>query len=78
MIPHYYLWQANRRLVQSKQTMQMMEPDVPPMVEAQHEMIEREVEYWREESNKFTIFALTFVIAACIMVSLYLKGLFHV
>jgi hypothetical protein len=56
----------------------MMAPDVPPMLEAQHEMIEREMEYYRNESNKFTIIWLTLVFGACIMGTLYMKGLIHV
>jgi hypothetical protein len=56
----------------------MMAPDVPPMLEAQHEMIQREMEYYRNESNKFTIIWLTFVIGACIIGTMYMKGMIHV
>jgi hypothetical protein len=55
-----------------------MEPDVPNMVQAQHEMIEREVEYYREESNKFTLIVLTLAAFTGIMLILYTQGMIHV
>jgi len=78
MLSYYYYWQAVRRFKQSEETLRMMAPDVPPMLEAQHEMIEREMEYYRNESNKFTVIWLTFVLVACIIGTLYMKGLIHV
>ena len=55
-----------------------MKPDVPNMVQAQHEMIQREMEYYQEESHKFTIILLTLVVFFSIMLILYTQGMFHV
>jgi hypothetical protein len=78
MISYYHYWQALKRLESSNQTIHMMEPDVPNMVQAQHEMIEREVEYYREEAGKFTLIVLTLAAFAGIMLILYTQGLIHV
>ena len=78
MISYYRHWYAKKRLAQSFQTLQMMSPDIPPLVEAQHEMIQREVEYYREESTKFTVILLTITAFAVTMVILYSKGIFNV
>ena len=75
MIPYYYLWVATKRLEQSKETLSMMGENANGMLQAQHEMIEREVEYWTEQSNKFTIILLTLVMGCVIMVTLQMKGL---
>mgnify|MGYP003340466804 FL=1 len=75
MIPYYYLWLATKRLEQSKETLSMMGENANGMLQAQHEMIEREVEYWTEQSNKFTIILLTLVMGCVIMVTLQMKGL---
>ena len=78
MLSYYHYWQALKRLESSQKTIEMMEPDVPNMVQAQHEMIQREMEYYREESNKFTIIMLTFCAFIGIMLILYTQGMFHV
>jgi len=78
MLSYYHYWQASRRLESSLKTVEMMKPDVPPMILAQHEMIEREVEYYREESGKFTLIVLTFVVFVGIMLILYTQGMIHV
>jgi hypothetical protein len=78
MISYYRYWQAVNRLQSSQKTIDMMEPDVPNMVQAQHEMIQREVEYYREESNKFTLIVLTLAAFIGIMLILYTQGLIHV
>jgi hypothetical protein len=78
MLSWYYYWQALNRLESSKKTIQMMEPDVPDMIQAQHEMIEREMEYWKEESQKFTIIVLILFVFCGIMLILYTQGLFNV
>jgi hypothetical protein len=78
MLPYYYYWQASRRLKESYKTVMAMEPDVPPMVQAQYDMIEREVEYYREESDKFTKIVLCFVAVACIILVMYSQGYAHV
>jgi hypothetical protein len=78
MLSYYNYWQALKRLESSHKTIEMMEPDVPNMVQAQHEMIEREVEYYREESNKFTLIVLTLAAFTGIMLILYTQGMIHV
>ena len=78
MISVWNYWQAVRRFEQSKETIAMLEPDVPPMIQAQHEMIEREVEFFREESQKFTIIVLLFILFCGIMLILYTQGMIHV
>ena len=78
MLLYYHYWQAVKRLELSSKTLELMQPDVPDMVQAQHEMIEREVEYYREESQRFTLILLTFVIFSSIMLILFTQGLFYV
>jgi hypothetical protein len=78
MLSYYNYWQATRRFEQSKETIKMMEPDVPPMITAQHEMIQREMEFFREESQKFTLIILTLLVFFSIMVVMFMKGFIHV
>jgi hypothetical protein len=78
MLLYYHYWQAVKRLELSSKTLELMQPDVPDMVQAQHEMIEREVEYYREESQRFTLILLTFVIFSSIIVVMFMKGFIHV
>lgn len=75
MLSYYRYWQAVKRLEQSTETLKLMAPDVPDMVRAQHEMIEREVEYYREQSTKCTIFLLTLMMFTGTMVILFTKGI---
>ncbi len=78
MLSYYHYWQALNRFKSSQKTVEMMEPDVPNMVQAQHEMIQREMEYYQEESYKFTIILLTLVVFISIMLVLYTQGMFYV
>lgn len=78
MLSFYNLYIAKKRLILSQETIQMMEPNVPDMILAQHEMIEREIEYYREEVNKFTIILLTFFVFTGTIGVLYVKGFLHV
>ena len=78
MLSYYRYWQALKRLESSQKTIEMMKPDVPNMVQAQHEMIQREMEYYQEESYKFTIILLTLIVFFSIMLVLYTQGMFHV
>jgi hypothetical protein len=78
MLSYYHYWQAVRRLELSTKTLELMQPDVPDMVQAQHEMIERELEYYREESQKFTIILLILFLFCGIMLILFTQGLFYV
>ena len=62
MIPYIGLRQANQSLKMVKQTIEMMGDDVNYMLEAQRDMLELEVEHFREESRKFTFKLLTVLV----------------
>jgi len=63
MIPYYYLYEAKRRLIGAKKAIVMMggEDECQPMLLGQRDMLELEVEYYREQSLKFTIVLLTLI-----------------
>jgi hypothetical protein len=48
------------------------------MLEAQKDMLELEVEHFREQSVKFTIVLLTVVVFCVTLVYLFDPGIFHV
>jgi hypothetical protein len=64
MIPYYYLYEAKQRLIGAKKAIVMMggEDECQPMLLGQRDMLELEVEYYRERSAKFTIFLLTLAV----------------
>ena len=70
MISYYYYWKASQNLRESDKTMQMMKPDVPVMIEAQHEMNVLEFVYWERQSRKFTIMLLIFCFVSIIIYTL--------
>jgi hypothetical protein len=76
MIPYYYLHQAKQRLVVAIETIEMMggEDECQPMLLGQRDMLELEVQYYRDESDKFTIYLLIFFAFVGIMLVLPLKG----
>jgi len=76
MIPYYYLHQAKQRLVVAIETIEMMggEDECQPMLLGQRDMLELEVQYYRDESDKFTIYLLIFLTFVGIMLVLPLKG----
>ena len=78
MIPYYYLWQAKKSLELNKETIKMMGDSTNYMLEAQSDMLELEVEHFRETSKKFTIFLLTLVIFCVSLGYLINKGIFNV
>ena len=80
MLPYYYLREAKQRLANSIKTIELMggEDDCQPMLLGQRDMLELEVEYYREKSAKFTIGLLTFVVIGSILVMLYVKGYINV
>lgn len=79
MLSYYYCyWQASRRVKESFKTVVAMQPDVPPMVEAQHEMNILELEYFRDEAKKFTKKLLTVIVFCVTLWYLNSKGIFHV
>ena len=63
MIPYYYLYEAKQRLIGAKKAIVMMggEDECQPMLLGQRDMLELEVEYYREQSLKFTIVLLTLI-----------------
>ena len=76
MIPYYYLHQAKQRLAVAIETIEMMggEDECQPMLLGQRDMLELEVQYYREESDKFTIYLLIFIAFIGIMLVMQLKG----
>jgi hypothetical protein len=78
MLSYYYYWQALRRVEESLKTVRALMPDVPPMVEAQHEFNELELAYYREKAEKFTKIALFFIMVSVIILVLVLKGYINV
>jgi len=64
MLPYYYLYIAKQSLIGAKKTIAMMGggDECQPMLLGQRDMLELEVEYYREESKKFTIRLLTVVV----------------
>lgn len=78
MIPYYYLWQAKKSLALNKETIKMMGDSTNYMLEAQSDMLELEVEHFRETSKKFTIFLLTLAVFCVSLYYLYIKGIINV
>jgi len=78
MIPYYYLWQAKRLLAGAKKTIELMDDPDNYMLEAQKDMLELEVEHFREQSSKFTIFLLTLAVFCVSLTYLIDKGIFDV
>ena len=77
MISLYRYWYARKRLAQSYQTLAMMAPNIPPMVEAQHDMICWEVNYYKHRVQKIAILWLTLTAIGVILYP-YLKGYINV
>jgi hypothetical protein len=80
MISFYNLYTAKRRLEMANETILLMggEDDCQPMLLGQRDMLELEVDYYKKESEKFTIIVLCFIVIACIMGVTYAKGYIHV
>jgi hypothetical protein len=80
MIPYYYLHEAKQRLVNAKKTIEMMggEDECQPMLLGQRDMLELEVEYYRETSFKFTIIMLTLITFCVTLGYLYMTGVINV
>ena len=62
MIPYVGYIQAKKSLALAKETIKMMGDSSNYMLEAQKDMLELEVEHFREQSKKFTIFLLTLLV----------------
>lgn len=78
MISYYRYWQALNKLEESLKTVIAMQPDVPPMVEAQYEMDDLAAKYWKRKSEKFTTKFLTVIVFCVTLGYLYGTGVFHV
>jgi hypothetical protein len=78
MIPYYYLWQAKKSLELNKETIKMMGDSTNYMLEAQSDMLELEVEHFRQTSKKFTIFLLTLATFCVSLGYLITKGIIDV
>jgi hypothetical protein len=78
MIPYYYLWQAKKSLALNKETIKMMGDSANYMLEAQSDILELEVEHFREVSKKFTIFLLTLAVFCVSLYYLYINGVIDV
>jgi hypothetical protein len=78
MIPYIGYIQAKKSLALAKETIKLMDDPNNYMLEAQKDMLELEVEHFREQSVKFTIVLLTVVVFCVTLVYLNSKGIFHV
>ena len=78
MIPYIGYIQAKKSLALAKETIKLMDDPTNYMLEAQKDMLELEVEHFREVSIKFTIVLLTLTVFCVTMVYLNSKGIFHV
>ena len=78
MIPYYYLWQAKKSLEGAKKTIEMMDDPDNYMLEAQKDMLELEVEHFRVQSAKCTIFLLTLAVFCVSLLYLINKGIIRV
>jgi hypothetical protein len=69
---HYF--EAKARLKESIKTIEMMggEDECQPMLLGQRDMIELELEYYRHESKKFAVMALTTLIVCATIAYQYL------
>ena len=78
MISYFRYWQALNKCEESLKTVIAMQPDVPPMVQAQYEMDDMVRQYWKERAENFTKYFLIFITFVVIMGIAYDKGVFHV
>ena len=78
MIPYYNYYTAKKSLALAKETIKMMGDSTNYMLEAQKDMLELEVEHFRETSKKFTIFLLTLAVFCVSLYYLYIKGIINV
>jgi len=78
MIPYVGYIQAKKSLALAKETIKLMNDPSNYMLEAQKDMLELEVEHFRETSIKFTIVLLTLVTFCVTLSYLYMNGVFNV
>ena len=78
MIPYVGYIQAKRSLKLAKETIRLMNDPSNYMLEAQKDMLELEVEHFRETSINFTIVLLTLVTFCVTLYYLYINGVINV
>jgi len=78
MIPYVGYIQAKKSLALAKETIELMNDPDNYMLEAQKDMLELEVEHFRETSIKFTIFLLTLAVFCVSLLYLIDKGIIDV
>ena len=78
MLPYVGYIQAKRSLKLAKETIKLMNDPSNYMLEAQKDMLELEVEHFRETSIKFTIVLLTLVTFCVTLYYLYINGVINV
>mgnify|MGYP003334297167 FL=1 len=78
MISYFRYWQALNKCEESLKTVIAMQPDVPPMVQAQYEMDDMVRQYWKERAENFTKYFLIFIMVVVIMGAAYERGVFNV
>mgnify|MGYP003334111789 FL=1 len=78
MISYFRYWQALNKCEESLKTVIAMQPDVPPMVQAQYEMDDMVRQYWKERAENFTKYFLIFIMIVVIMGAAYERGVFNV
>ena len=78
MIPYIDYMNAKKSLAMAEETIRMMNDPDNYMLEAQRDMRQLEVEYYRESSIKCTIFLLTLVVFCVSLYYLYIKGIINV
>ena len=76
MIPYVGYYQAKRSLALAKETIKLMDDPDNYMLEAQKDMLELEVEHFRESSIKFTIQLLTVMVFCVSLYYLKVNGVF--
>lgn len=78
MIPYIDYYNAKKSLAMAKETIKLMNDPDNYMLEAQKDMRELEVDYYRGECVKFTIVLLTVAVFCSTLYYLCWKGIFHV
>lgn len=78
MIPYIHYINARRSLKLAKSTIELMNDPSNYMLEAQKEMRELEVDYYRQESIKFTIGLLITAVGCVMMYILIPYGVINV
>ena len=78
MIPYIGYYNAKKSLEMAKETIKLMDDPDNYMLEAQRDMRELELEYYRVECTKFTYKLLTVVVFCVSLLYLIDKGIINV